>query len=95
MALATQLHPEEVMANLSQTLMADLQLSLLAMTNVTDQLMAADLSLSQSMMAELRKSLDLMASLREDMLAGLNCSMAGHLLAPRQGEDDGGRQEQV
>jgi hypothetical protein len=95
MALATHLSPEEVMANLSQTLMADLQLSLLAMANVTDQLMAADLSLSLSMMAELRMSLDLMASLREDLLAGLNCSMAGHPLAPRQGEDDGGRQEQV
>ncbi len=92
MALATHLSPE-VMANLSQTLMADLQLSLLAMANVTDQLMAADLSLS--MMAELRMSLDLMASLREELLAGLNLSMAGHPLAPRQGEEDGGRQEKV
>jgi hypothetical protein len=75
--------------------MADLQLSLLAMANVTDRLMAADLSLSQSMMAELRMSLDLMAGLREDLLAGLNLSMAGHPLTPRQGEEDGGRQEQV
>jgi hypothetical protein len=93
MALATHLSPE-VMANLSQTLMADLQLSLLAMANVTDRLMAADLSLSQSMMAELRMSLDLLAGMRESLLAGLNCSLAGHPLT-RQGEEDGGRQEQV
>ncbi len=92
--MATHLS-SEVMANLSQTLMADLQLSLLAMANVTDKLMAADLSLSQSMMAELRMSLDLMASLRQNLVASLNCSLAGHPLAPRQREEDGGRQEQV
>jgi len=84
----------DVMANVTQTLMADLQLSLQAMASLSKKMMASELNMSQAMMAELQLNMDMMANVRRSMMAGLNFSMAAHLLEEQE-ENEGGREGEV